>query len=234
MKKEVKGETFFNILQTPIPENQIRQLCLVVREVFLQQPMLLELEAPVHIAGDIHGQFQDLLRHFDKSGYPPDANYLFLGDYVDRGKESIETICLLFAYKIKYPENFFLLRGNHECAGLNRIYGFYDECKRKYSVKLWKSFVDVFNCLPVGKDMKCVGLPKTLWVCCPQQKLETDYYSQARAEGHNLKSYVDSRLLTQLRGGLMGDPFFLSWAVGYIMEKARHRCFHHERTFRNV
>ena len=165
----------FSILQTPIPENQIRQLCLVVREVFLQQPMLLELEAPVHIAGDIHGQFQDLLRHFDKSGYPPDANYLFLGDYVDRGKESIETICLLFAYKIKYPENFFLLRGNHECAGLNRIYGFYDECKRKYSVKLWKSFVDVFNCLPVGKDMKCFGLPKTLWVCCPQQKLETDY-----------------------------------------------------------
>ena len=109
------------LFQSPIPENQIRQLCLVVREVFLQQPMLLELEAPVHIAGDIHGQFQDLLRHFDKSGYPPDANYLFLGDYVDRGKESIETICLLFAYKIKYPENFFLLRGNHECAGLNRF-----------------------------------------------------------------------------------------------------------------
>lgn len=107
-------------LQSPIPENQIRQLCLVVREVFLQQPMLLELEAPVHIAGDIHGQFEDLLRHFEKSGFPPDANYLFLGDYVDRGKESIETICLLFAYKVKYPENFFLLRGNHECAGLNR------------------------------------------------------------------------------------------------------------------
>ena len=67
-----------------IPENQIRQLCLVAREVFLQQPMLLELEAPVHIVGDIHGQFHDLIRHFEKSGYPPDSNYLFLGDYVDR------------------------------------------------------------------------------------------------------------------------------------------------------
>ncbi len=67
-----------------LPENQIRQLCLVSREVLLRQPVLLELEVPVTIAGDIHGQFQDLLRHFDKNGYPPDANYLFLGDYVDR------------------------------------------------------------------------------------------------------------------------------------------------------
>eukprot|EP00095_Tigriopus_kingsejongensis_P004150 maker-scaffold703_size109190-snap-gene-0.24 protein:Tk04150 transcript:maker-scaffold703_size109190-snap-gene-0.24-mRNA-1 annotation:"serine threonine-protein phosphatase pp1" len=151
--KNNENANFFNLRtskQSTIPENQIRQLCLVAREVFLQQPMLLELEAPVNIVGDIHGQFQDLLRHFEKTGYPPDANYLFLGDYVDRGRESIETILMLLAFKIKYPENFFLLRGNHECAGLNRIYGFYDECKRKYSIKLWKTFVDVFNCLPVA------------------------------------------------------------------------------------
>jgi serine/threonine-protein phosphatase PP1 catalytic subunit len=100
--------------------------------------------------GDVHGQYYDLLRIFEYGGFPPEANYLFLGDYIDRGKQSIETVCLLLCYKIKYPENFFLLRGNHECAQINRIYGFYDECKRRYSIRLWKVFSDVFNCLPVA------------------------------------------------------------------------------------
>ncbi|KAI1305574.1 hypothetical protein EDD11_004909 [Mortierella claussenii] len=130
--------------------NEIMYICQTAREVFLSQPTLIELNAPVKIVGDIHGQYTDMLRMFEMCGFPPSANFLFLGDYVDRGKQSLETILLLFCYKIKYPENFFLLRGNHECANVTKVYGFYDECKRRASIKMWKAFVDVFNCLPLA------------------------------------------------------------------------------------
>ncbi|XP_038702243.1 serine/threonine-protein phosphatase PP1-like isoform X2 [Tripterygium wilfordii] len=136
--------------QVQLSEGETRQLCLTSRTIFLKQPNLLELEAPIKICGDVHGQYSDLLKLLESGGFPPRANYLFLGDYVDRGKQSLETICLLLAYKIKYPENFFLLRGNHECASVNRIYGFYDECKRRFNVRLWRIFTDCFNCLPVA------------------------------------------------------------------------------------
>ena len=133
-----------------LEEREVLFLINKAREIFMSQPVLLELEAPIKIVGDVHGQYYDLLRLFEYGGFPPSANYLFLGDYVDRGKQSVETACLVLAYKIKFPENFFLLRGNHECAGINRIYGFYDECKRRYNVKVWKLFNDCFNCLPIA------------------------------------------------------------------------------------
>ncbi|GAA5880871.1 hypothetical protein JCM1840_003307 [Sporobolomyces johnsonii] len=129
---------------------EITAICHAARDVFLSQPTLIELSPPVKIVGDVHGQYSDLIRLFEMCGFPPSANYLFLGDYVDRGKQSLETILLLLCYKVKYPENFFLLRGNHECANVTRVYGFYDECKRRCNIKIWKTFIDVFNCLPIA------------------------------------------------------------------------------------
>eukprot|EP01063_Lacrimia_lanifica_P038273 TRINITY_DN8094_c0_g1_i2.p2 TRINITY_DN8094_c0_g1~~TRINITY_DN8094_c0_g1_i2.p2 ORF type:complete len:300 (+),score=103.14 TRINITY_DN8094_c0_g1_i2:1236-2135(+) len=148
------------VSSTELPETRIREVLSAAREVLLHQPGLLELEAPVQIAGDIHGQHADLLYAFEMCGAPGTVNWLFLGDYVDRGPCSIEVMCLLLAYKVTYPGNVFLLRGNHECGAISRIYGFYDECKRRYNIKLWKAFLDVFNALPfaavVGESIFCV------------------------------------------------------------------------------
>lgn len=76
-----------------LTEAEIRGLCVKSREVFLSQPILLELEAPLRICGDTHGQYYDLLRMFEYGGFPPESNYLFLGDYVDRGKQ----VCMTWA-----------------------------------------------------------------------------------------------------------------------------------------
>merc|ERR1712010_153447 len=94
---EVRGQRPGKHVQ--LSEQEIKGLCHKAREIFISQPILLELEAPLKICGDIHGQYYDLLRLFEYGGFPPESNYLFLGDYVDRGKQSLETICLLLCYK---------------------------------------------------------------------------------------------------------------------------------------
>ena len=136
-----------------LAEADIKFLITKTKKILISQPIFLELESPITVCGDIHCQYPDLLKLFELGGFPPDKNYIFMGDYVDRGKQSIECICLLLCYKIKFDENFFILRGNHECGSINRIYGFFDECKRRYNVKLWKSFVDLFNYLPIAASI---------------------------------------------------------------------------------
>jgi serine/threonine-protein phosphatase PP1 catalytic subunit len=151
---EEEKETFKEL--NPITQNnqlnpeEIKFLCTKSLEIFMEEPVLLEVSAPVNICGDTHGQYNDLLRLFEFGGRPPKTNYLFLGDYVDRGKNSVETMGLLLAYKIKYPNNVFLLRGNHESELINHVYGFYDECRRRYNLKVYKLFSDCFNWLPIS------------------------------------------------------------------------------------
>ncbi|EAX91442.1 Ser/Thr protein phosphatase, putative [Trichomonas vaginalis G3] len=126
------------------------QVCDLALPVFKNEKFILKLSAPIHVVGDIHGQFYDLLRMFDLIGLPTNEKFLFLGDYVDRGTQSIEVVTLLFLYKILYPDNIFLLRGNHETAEINENQGFKAECTSRYSHRLWLAFNEVFKYLPIG------------------------------------------------------------------------------------
>ena len=132
-----------------LTEPFIRELLLRAREVVMAEPMLLLVDAPVKICGDIHGQMHDLVAMINSGKPPPQSTYLFLGDYVDRGKHGTECIVLLLGLKLLYPGNMFILRGNHEAESVNTVYGFFDECKRRYSLKLFKDFCNFFNCLPL-------------------------------------------------------------------------------------
>ena len=142
-----KSSNYTNLLD--LTEVECKHIIEQVYPILESEPSMLEIKAPICICGDIHGQFYDLLRIFEILDYPPKRTFLFMGDYVDRGKQSLETILLLFCLKIKYPNNIYLLRGNHESASVNRIYGFFDECKRRISVRIYKSFSEVFNMLPL-------------------------------------------------------------------------------------
>ncbi|KAI5917775.1 Metallo-dependent phosphatase [Camillea tinctor] len=135
----------------PIPEAQVREVCHKARELLIEEGNVVTVAAPVTICGDIHGQFHDLMELFRVGGDPPDTNYLFMGDFVDRGFYSLESFLLLLCLKVRYPDRMTLIRGNHESRQITTVYGFYDECLRKYgSANVWRYCCDIFDYLALG------------------------------------------------------------------------------------
>ncbi|XP_027157612.1 serine/threonine-protein phosphatase BSL3 isoform X2 [Coffea eugenioides] len=140
--------------------NEIADLCDSAERIFSSEPTVLQLKAPIKIFGDLHGQFGDLMRLFDEYGSPSTAgdiayiDYLFLGDYVDRGQHSLETITLLLALKVEYPHNVHLIRGNHEAADINALFGFRIECIERMGERdgiwAWHRINRLFNWLPLA------------------------------------------------------------------------------------
>merc|ERR1719238_1287352 len=135
----------------PLIEAEVKALCEKGKELLQEESNVQPVKCPVTVAGDIHGQFHDLMELWRIGGQPPDTNYLFLGDYVDRGYFSVESVSLLLAFKLRYPQRVTLLRGNHESRQITQVYGFYDECLRKYgNANVWKFFTDLFDYLPLA------------------------------------------------------------------------------------
>uniref|UniRef100_A0A1I7YQQ7 Serine/threonine-protein phosphatase n=1 Tax=Steinernema glaseri TaxID=37863 RepID=A0A1I7YQQ7_9BILA len=134
----------------PLEECQVRSLCMKAKEILVLESNVREVSTPVTICGDIHGQFHDLLELFDIAGKPPHTNVLFMGDYVDRGHYSVETVQLLVCLKVRYRDRVTILRGNHESRQITQVYGFYDECLKKYGHdRVWTYFTSLFDFFPI-------------------------------------------------------------------------------------
>lgn len=128
-----------------------KSLCERLKLVLIRECNVKPVPTPVTVVGDVHGQVYDLLELFKIGGHAPHTNYLFLGDYVDRGPFSVETITILACLKLRHPERITLLRGNHESRQITQVYGFYAECTRKFgSPAVWQHFTELFDYLPIA------------------------------------------------------------------------------------
>ena len=146
-----------------LDKKDLKALCKESLKQLAKEPTLLEIDSPVTIVGDVHGQFYDLVHFMRLVGPCPTRSYLFLGDYVDRGNNSVETISFLLALKLKFPNHIWILRGNHESPKVSQTYGFLQECQERYDEETWTWFNKVFAYLPLAYMQDCL-LICTHWI----------------------------------------------------------------------
>lgn len=144
-----------------LTEPEVFALCESAKAILTDECNVPNVPSPVTVVGDIHGQFYDLMELFQIGGFTPDTNYLFMGDYVDRGYYSVECVTLVVLLKTRYRNRVTILRGNHESRQITQVYGFYDECLRKYgNANVWKHFTELFDFLPLAATVDhCVFCP---------------------------------------------------------------------------
>lgn len=144
-----------------LPEASCAKLCKRARDILMEEANVTSVRSPVTVVGDIHGQWYDMQEMFEIAGKVPETNFLFLGDFVDRGYYSLECVSLVIALKVRYPKRVFFVRGNHESRQITQVYGFYDECLRKYgNANVWKFFTDLFDYYPLtGLVEKAIFCP---------------------------------------------------------------------------
>ncbi|KAJ2253050.1 Protein phosphatase methylesterase 1 [Coemansia sp. RSA 455] len=134
-----------------LSESDVKKLCERVKELLMEESNVQPVHSPVTVCGDIHGQFYDVMKLLRVGGEPPETNYIFMGDFVDRGYYSLETFTLLMCLKARWPDKITLLRGNHESRQITQVYGFYDECHMKYgNANVWKYCCQVFDYLTLA------------------------------------------------------------------------------------
>ncbi|OHT11556.1 Serine/threonine-protein phosphatase PP1 isozyme 8 [Tritrichomonas foetus] len=143
-----------NIQESGLPS--ISDISLLVNNaklILTEEPVLLRLTGDYVVVGDIHGDIDTLIRIFEKNGYPPSQKYLFLGDMIDRGSNSLEVLILLFSLKCLFTESIYLLRGNHESKLISKNYGFRKECNfrfKEYGEEIFCKFYHSFSFLSIG------------------------------------------------------------------------------------
>lgn len=143
-----------------VPSDTIRELVRTAKNLFAAEPNTLKVSLPVTVIGDLHGHILDLFRILGELGFPPDRKYLFLGDFIDRGDFSTETITIILLLKVLYPEHVFLIRGNHEFAEACVDHSsFFSELYSLYTSDSLKSeFFEMFSFMPLAANVEDYAL----------------------------------------------------------------------------